>query len=180
VAAASVALAASLCAMAARLSAKQMADAPDLAAAADVLRDRAALLCQADADAYGRVMAAIRLDREPEAEDRRRLIADALSAASDVPLEVVAIAARVAAMAARITEEGNPNLLGDAVTSALVAESGARAAAAIVLINLADSGQDDRRSRVAVLLEEIAGSARRAWRRIESLSPVAGGPGSGS
>ena len=49
-------------------------------------------------------------------------IAAALSAATDVPLEVVQIASRVAELAARLAEEGNPNLLGDAVTAALLAD----------------------------------------------------------
>jgi formiminotetrahydrofolate cyclodeaminase len=167
-AAIAVALAAGLCVMAARLSTRQMSDAPDLAATAEQLRDRAAALCQADADAYRRVMSALHEPCEPDPQDRQRQIAAALLEATDVPLEVVGTGASVAGLAARIAECGNPNLLGDAVTAALLAESGARAAAALVLINLKGLQDDDRRNRVAKLIEETAESAGRARRRVES------------
>ena len=154
--------------MAARLSTGQMSDAPDIAATAEQLRDRAAALCQADADAYRRVMAALHEPCEPDPQDRQRQIAAALLEATDVPLEVVGTGASVAGLAARIAECGNPDLLGDAVTAALLAESGARAAAALVLINLKGLQDDDRRNRVAKLIEETAESAGRARRRVES------------
>jgi formiminotetrahydrofolate cyclodeaminase len=167
VAAAAVAMAAALCVMAARLSTTQLDDAPDLATAAEGLRDRAAALCEADAAAYGLVIEAMRLPREPDPEDRSGRIAAALSVATDVPLEVVQIAVKVAALAERLASDGNPSLLGDAVTAALLADSGARAAAALVVLNLGDFSEDDRTAQVAVLLAEAAESARSAWQRIE-------------
>jgi len=163
-----VSLAASLCVMAARLSTKQIPDAPEIAATAESLRDRASSLCQADADAYSLVMSAKRRPREPDPDERSRQIAAALSVAADVPLEVVQIAARVADVAVRIAEGGNPNLLGDAVTAAVLADAGARAAAALVLINLQGPEEDDRLSQVEVLLEETASSAARARRRLKN------------
>ncbi len=166
-AAIAVGLAAGLCVMAASLSTRQLPDAPDLAVAAERLRDRAAALCQADADAYRRVISALHEPCDPHPEDRRRQIAAALLGATDVALEVVETGAGVAGLAARVAERGNPNLLGDAVTAALLAESGARAAAALVLINLKGLQDDDRRNRVAKLVEEAAESARRARRRVE-------------
>jgi len=153
--------------MAARLSTTQLDDAPDLATAAERLRDRAASLCEADAAAYGLVIEAMRLPREPDPEDRSGRIAAALSVATDVPLEVVQIAVKVAALAERLASDGNPSLLGDAVTAALLADSGARAAAALVVLNLGDFSEDDRTAQVAVLLAEAAESARSAWQRIE-------------
>jgi len=170
VAAAAISLAAGLCVMAARLSSKQIADAPDLSATAEELRDRAAALCQADAEAYSRVVLATRRPSAQNPEGRRLEIAAALSAATDVPMQVVEIAARVSALAARIAEEGNPNLLGDAVTAALMAEAGGRAAAALVRINLDGLGSDVRRSRAALLLDETRESSERAWSRISQHS----------
>jgi len=164
-----VGLAAGLCVMAARLSTTQLPDASDLAIGAERLRDRAAELCQADADAYGRLVSAIREPREPEPQDRRRRIAAALLEATDVPLEVVEAGAAVAGLAARIAELGNPRLLGDAVTAALLAESGARAAGALVLINLEGVEDDDRRNRVARLIEETARSADQARQRVRTF-----------
>jgi formiminotetrahydrofolate cyclodeaminase len=90
--------------------------------------------------------------------------------ATDVPLQVVETGAGVAGLAARIAEYGNPNLLGDAVTAALLAESGARAAAALALINLKGLQDDDRRNRVAKLIEEAADSASIARRLSDQLS----------
>jgi Formiminotransferase-cyclodeaminase len=57
VAAVAVALAASLCAMAARLSKNQLPDAPEVARRADHLRDETASLARADAAAYAGVLA---------------------------------------------------------------------------------------------------------------------------
>ncbi len=168
VAAAAISLAAGLCVMAARLSSKQIADAPDLALTAEDLRDRAAALCQADAEAYSLVVRATRRPSEPDPERRRLEISSALSAATEVPMQLVEIAARVSALAARIAEDGNPNLLGDAVTAALLAEAGGRAAAALVRINLEGLGTDTRRSRAALLLDEARESTERAWSRIRS------------
>ena len=82
------------------------------------------------------------VSREPSGPDpteHRRRVAAALSKATDVPLEVVETGAAVVALAARIAEQGNPRLLGDAVTAALLAEAGTRAAADLVMINLEGS-----------------------------------------
>ncbi len=53
----------------------------------------------------------------------------ALSGAAAVPMQVVEVAAQVAQVAAYLAREGNPNLRGDAITAAALAEAGARAAA---------------------------------------------------
>ena len=73
-AAVAIALAAGLSGMAARFSAEQLADAPALADRADALRREVAPLARADAEAYGRVLTAYRLPREPDPETRRRSI----------------------------------------------------------------------------------------------------------
>jgi formiminotetrahydrofolate cyclodeaminase len=166
VAALAVALAGGLCVMAARLSVTQLPDAADLAAAAGTLRDRAASLIEEDAAAYGRVVSAQRLPREPESPERRRLIGAALAAAAEVPTELAEIGADLADLAARIAEGGNPNLLGDAVTAALLADAGVRSAAALVTINLKDQPGDDRRERVARAMAGSAASAARARRKL--------------
>jgi len=162
VAAIVVALAAGLCVMSARLSTRQLPDAPDLAVRAEQLRDRAAALSQADAGVYGLVVSALREPDEPDPDGRRRGIAAALSRAADVPLEVAELGASVALLAARIAESGNQNLAGDAVTAALLAESGVRAAGALVSINLKDCEDDTRRDRAAELVEAAAASSARA------------------
>src|SRR3712207_4540375 len=103
----SVALAAGLSSMAARLSTKQLTDAAGLAERAEGLRERVAPLARADAVAYGRVLVA---RRAREAPDRDRDVRAALSEAADVPLAMAEAGAEVASIAARLAGEGNPNL----------------------------------------------------------------------
>jgi formiminotetrahydrofolate cyclodeaminase len=129
------AMAAGLVAMAARFSAAQLPDAEQLAAAADELRRRAAELVDEDADAYGRVLDAFAL--RPDDGQRERRAREALQRAAEVPEEMTEIAVRVAGMAARLAGAGNPNLRGDSVSAALLAEASARCAAALVDINVA-------------------------------------------
>ena len=169
-AALAVALAAGLCVMMARLSEAQLEEAPELAASAEALRERAAALVVADAAAFGQVLTALQAPRDREPKVRRRGIAAALSGAADVPTELACIAAAVGAIAARVAESGNPNLLGDAVTAALLAEAGSRAAAALVTINLKDSPADDRHRRVAQAVLDTSETTARA-RGVIELSP---------
>ena len=155
-AAVAVALAAGLSGMAARFSAEQLADAPALADRADDLRREVAPLARADAEAYGRVLTAYRLPREPDPETRRRSIREALSGAADVPLAVAENGAEVARIAARLVEEGNPNLKGDAIAAVVLAGAGVRAAAMLVEINLSIGEVDDERLvRVSELVAEV-------------------------
>lgn len=154
-AAVAVALAAALTAMAARFSADHLADAETIADRVEELRNRVMPLAQADAAAYGRVLDAYRTPRDDE--KRRRRIREALSEAADVPLSIAEVGVEVAGNAARLVEEGNPNLRGDAVTAAALAKAGVRAAATLVEINVSAGGaDDDRLSRVDQLLATMA------------------------
>ena len=160
VAALAVSLAASLCAMTASLSARQLTgpgpDAASLARQAAQLRDEAAPLAQADADGYRAVLAAQR------AGDGLATQA-ALSAASDVPVRVAEIAVAVAGIAATVAASGNPAVRGDAAAAALLASAGAQSAALLVQINLAGAAGDGRPGRAALLAAEtarLAGTAR--------------------
>jgi formiminotetrahydrofolate cyclodeaminase len=164
VAALAVALAAGLCVMTAGLSARQLPEAPRLAEQARRLRDRAAPLAQADAEAYRAVIAALRA-RDPAAPGEPRMAA-ALSQACVVPMEVAEIGAELAAVAAAIAAGGNPNVRGDAVTAALLAAAGSRAAAALVRINLAGAEDDDRPARAERLAAGAALLAASAERTI--------------
>jgi formiminotetrahydrofolate cyclodeaminase len=160
VAAIAVALAAGLAGMAARLSTGQLADAPELAARADASRRRVAPLARADAESYGRVLDAY---RETDPETRTLRVRDALSGAANVPLAVAVAGSEVAGIAARLVEEGNPNLEGDAMAAVLLADAGVSAAAALVEINLSTANvDDDRLGRANRLVDTTAASVRRA------------------
>lgn len=149
-----VALAASLSGMAARFSADHLPEAAALAGRSDSLRDEAAALAQADATAYERVLAA----KRGGGEDRN--VREALSDAADVPLAVAEIGSEVAEIAVRIVERGNPNLRGDAVAAALLAEAGVRAAATLAEINLSGSEPDERLERAGELVQTAAAARR--------------------
>ncbi len=172
-AALTVALGAGLCAMAARLSAQQLSglDIEFLVAEAERLRNSAASLIQADAESYRGVVAALRDQAgpgttsqlpDPDPERERERIRAALSEAATIPMEVLGLAAQIARLAARLAEDGNPRLRGDAITAALLAEAGARAAAVLVSINLATLPGDDRPAQAEALLGEVARAVRTA------------------
>ena len=145
------AMAAGLVAMAARFSARQLPEAGDLADQADRLRYMAAQLADMDARAYTAV-----LDAPPARGPERK---EALLAAAMVPLEIAAIGARVAGLAVRVAEAGNPNLRGDAVTGAVLAAASARSAACLVDINVGLGGLDPELSQRAARAVADAGDA---------------------
>ncbi|MGH9295056.1 MAG: cyclodeaminase/cyclohydrolase family protein [Acidimicrobiales bacterium] len=153
-AAVSLAMAAGLVAMAARFSSAQLPEAGPIAERADSLRSRAAALADADALAYVGVLEALALPREPEPAARAGAVREALSHAAQVPLEIAENAVEIARLASRLSAGGNPNLRGDAGTSAVLAAAAARAAALLVKINLARQPDDTRPTRAARLAEE--------------------------
>ncbi len=79
-----------------------------------------------------------------------------------MPLSMVRIGAEVAGISARLAAEGNPNLLGDAVTAAVLAGAGVRAAATLVEINISAGGADDGRLSRASGLRATAAAAQEA------------------
>jgi formiminotetrahydrofolate cyclodeaminase len=142
------AMAAGLVAMAARFSARQLPEAGDLADEADRARYMASQLVDMDARAYAAVLAA----RGPERKER-------LLGAAMIPLEMAAIGAKVAGLAVRVAEAGNPNLRGDAVTGAVLAAASARSAASLVDINVRLGGLEPDLSRRAAQVAADAGDA---------------------
>jgi formiminotetrahydrofolate cyclodeaminase len=139
--AASVALSASLCAMTARLSRRQLTPyvAGELTAEAERLGVRAAALIQADAEAV-----------------RQMLSPGQQADAAVVPLQILEVAVRVARLAARLAADCNENLRGDAICAVLVAEAGAKSANALVQLDLPGApATDPRLVRAAELLREL-------------------------
>jgi methenyltetrahydrofolate cyclohydrolase len=161
-------LAASLAAMAARLSREHWEDAAGAVAQAEALRVRALPLADEDARAYESVLVALRrLPNELEPEARDAAIGQALSRAADVPLAIAETALDVGALAAELAERGNPNLRGDAATAVLLAEASVRATANLVEINLGTQEGDQRLERARELVEAV----RRISRRVLEPAP---------
>jgi formiminotetrahydrofolate cyclodeaminase len=159
--------AASLSAMVARFSSEQWEEAPGAVAQAEALRDRLLPLADEDARAYESVLVALRLPKELEPDARDAALGEALSRAADVPLAIAESALDVSSLAADLAERGNPNLRGDAVTAALLAEASIRATANLVEINLAMREGDERITRARELCE----MARRISRRVLEPAP---------
>jgi methenyltetrahydrofolate cyclohydrolase len=128
------------CAVAAALvemAANFTPDREDTAHRARELRTRSLELAEDELHAYEPVLDAIRLPRQdPDREDRIR--AAQLEAAGP-PLAIANAAAELAELATALATTGNPNLAGDAITGALLAEAAAQAAARLVQINLGDN-----------------------------------------
>jgi methenyltetrahydrofolate cyclohydrolase len=100
------------------------------------LRTRALELAEIELHAYEPVLEALRLPREdPKRAERVR---EASTEASKSPLEIAHVGADLAELAADLVEGGNPNLVGDAIAGALLAEAAAQSAARLVAINLTD------------------------------------------
>ena len=80
-----------------------------------------------------------------------------------MPLAVAEIGNEVAALAARLVKEGNPNLEGDALTAVLLSDAGVRAAGKLVEINLSTANLDgDRLGKANRLIDTTAATVRRA------------------
>jgi methenyltetrahydrofolate cyclohydrolase len=150
-------MAAALVAMAARL-AREWPQASEVVERAEALRSRVEPLAMADADAYAKVLEALRLPRGVAAREAE--VAAAISGAADVPLAVAEAASEVATLAALVAQAGSAPVRGDAVVAAEIAEAAARGAAELVAINLGD--RNDARVRHA---KELAATTREAARR---------------
>ncbi len=105
---------------------------------ADDARERFLALADRDAEAFDRVMAAMKMPRGTEEERTAR--SDALGTASteaaDVPLRVARLALDVLALSIEAIESGNPNAASDGAAGAQVLAASARSAIYNVEINL--------------------------------------------
>lgn len=159
VAAVTVAAAAGLVAMAARFATDPQA-AEAVVAEADELRGAVTALADADAQAYGAVLAAFRTPRDDPG--RGAVIRGALERAADVPLRIAEAGARIARLGAAAADGGNPNLAGDVQAGVVLAEAAARAAANLVRINVELGGLDPAVAGAAQAHVDAAAAAREA------------------
>jgi methenyltetrahydrofolate cyclohydrolase len=161
VAAISVAMAAGLVAMAARLSRDDWAEARGAAAQAEALRFRGVTLAERNARAYRDAVAVMGGDGDRQTGSRDDLIAEALDRAADVPLQIAEAAADVGTLAAVVAERCEPSVRADVAVGALLSEASARGAAELIAVNLGASPNDDR----VAYARELAGNAQTALER---------------
>lgn len=161
-AALTVAFAAGLVAMVARCSRDSWRDAAGVAAQAAVVAERAAALVQTDATAWDEALAALRTaETRTESDERKDFdLQQKLEQAAAVPLEIAALGADVAALAALSAEHGNGPYRADAAAAAALAAGGARAAAHLVLVNLGVRSDDTRLAR-ALASDQVANDIAR-------------------
>ncbi|MDE2867109.1 MAG: cyclodeaminase/cyclohydrolase family protein [Chloroflexota bacterium] len=125
----------------------------------DAIRDSALELAEADAEAYGNVMAAFGLPRGSASErsSRRAAIASASEQASRVPLRVAAAASEVIELAAETAVKGNPNVISDAGAGAALARTAIRICEMNVQANLGSiNGSAVREELTAALDRALA------------------------
>jgi formiminotetrahydrofolate cyclodeaminase len=159
-----VTLVAGLCESVARASMDGWEDGRGAVVQAVELRRRAQALAAENAAAYNAARARL---AEPHSAGHDGALRAALLRSADAPLGICATAADCAVLAAALAHDVDPNSRVDAVGAAELAAGAARAAAALVDINLALLPGDERRLRAA---ECVAAADDACLRARESLT----------
>lgn len=123
------------------------------------LRRRAVELADLDLASYRPVLEALR--RQTDDPARPDAVAQALSAAAEVPLEVARVSAEVSALAAGLADTGSRHLIGDATAAAVLAHAACEAATALVGINLKGAA-DERPTQAAEWCDDADAARQRA------------------
>lgn len=147
--------------------------ARQIGAAAGELRGSLLAAAEEDATAYLAVVVARRLPRDGDEQRaaRKAAIGEASVAATEIPLRVARLAAKVLDLAASIASIGNRNAVSDAGAAALLAAAAARGAALNVRINLPSlPDAHPLRAEAGVRLAELDSSVTK--REAEALATV--------
>lgn len=149
----SASLAASLVSMVARItSEKRHEQDPDrasfmaeIADEADQLRQELLELADRDSEAYDQVVAAMRMPKETDEDERSRheAIQAAFKTATEIPHRIAQVCAKVLELAERAVQRGIRAGLSDAATAAELAEASLHSALLTMDINL-KSVEDER------------------------------------
>lgn len=104
----------------------------------DEIQASALELAEADAEAYGAVMAAYALPRSSDSDRmaKQAAVAETAERASRVPLRVAAAAGEIIELAAETATKGNPNVISDAGAGAALARTAIRICEMNVQANL--------------------------------------------
>jgi formiminotetrahydrofolate cyclodeaminase len=135
--AATLAAAAAVVQMAARLSPAGWADAAGVAAQAEALRERAVLLIDEDAEAYRRALEArAAADETAKPEQRDWTLGRVTAEAAEPPLALARLAADLAELCAAAGARVDPRVHADVAAAAALAAAVARGARELVAVNL--------------------------------------------
>jgi formiminotetrahydrofolate cyclodeaminase len=143
----------------------------DVLTEATTLRRESLGVAGDDAAAFDAVIAAYRLPRQTADEQAARTAAiqDALVAAAEVPLRLAGLAADVIALAERIVDDANPNVVSDVAVAASSARAALEAAVVNVEVNVASITDPERRGELTTRLADLdrsAAAADRVMRRV--------------
>lgn len=154
-----LAAAAGLVSMVARLS-ENMSAAESVVASVEDLRRRAAELADKDAEAYSSVLSAQRLPSG--SAERGQALREALAEAAGPPQRLAGLAAELTEIAADVAARGKPSLRGDAATAANLAAGVYRASTSLARTNLTAAGRnwqpDTATERATRQAEQLAGA----------------------
>jgi methenyltetrahydrofolate cyclohydrolase len=126
-------------------------------AAIEPLRNRLLALADEDAEAYDRVVAAYRLAKGTDEEQRARKAAvqEAMRAATEAPLETLRVIAAVVEQAKTVAQFGNPSAASDVRVAFELLEAAAAGAAANVETNLTSLDDAAYRKKAASIVIEL-------------------------
>jgi methenyltetrahydrofolate cyclohydrolase len=161
-----VAMAAAVVHMAAKVSKESWDEAAGIAAQANALGARVAPLAQLDADVLDRALAVRDGAAALPPEKRDWEIGRAFIAAAEPPIEIARVAADVAELALAVAISGEPRVRPDAVAAATLAATAARGAVTIVAANLTALEGDPRIAEA----EDLARAAEHAAARARSTA----------
>ena len=180
VSALSAALGAGLTEMVANLTVKKKgyeaveARMRDIAEKSRSLRDKLAAAVDKDANAYNNVLAAYKMPKNTEAEQKARSLAiqEAMQNAARVPMAVAYDALQVMDLAERVIREGNRNAVSDGAVGAMMARTAALGALFNVRINLASVKDTAFVEEMAREVEKLERRAREREKEILSYVSV--------
>jgi methenyltetrahydrofolate cyclohydrolase len=161
-AAATVVAAAAAClSMAARAAKDEWEDAAGIAAQTEALRRRALELADENRAAYADALAVLAAPPGERPEQRDHAIERALARSAELPLAIARAAADTAVLGEAIAERTAQRTLGDTVAAVFLAAGAARAAAALVSVNLTTTEGDPLVERARQFAADAADAARR-------------------
>lgn len=135
------------------------------------LRSRALALVGDDATAFDALSAAYRLPKQTDAESAARTdaIQQALGYATEVPLDIAAVADEVIGCAESLLDKSNANLVSDLGVAASVARAAIESAMVNVEINVRATADQHARERVLARLGIYTASVERAGRLLDAV-----------
>ena len=150
------------------------AEMKEALAGAETLRLELTQMIDEDAAVFNKVMVALKMPKETDAEkaSRKTALQQALVDAATVPLAVMEMCVGVIRTAKPVAEHGNVNAVSDAGVAALVARAGVHAAGLNVRINLGGIRAEEHQefaAKAATAIADLGGEADLACEEVMEI-----------